>query len=78
MLALRTGSAPGLRRRGRPAGTTVDLPSGFEVCRVAFSDLWSAAEEISRYGADVVVLEPSELRELVVRGLTAVAASGAA
>jgi proteasome accessory factor B len=78
LLALRTGSAPGLRRRGHPAGTDLDLPSGFEVCTVAFSDLWSAAEEISRYGADVVVLEPAELRELVVRGLAAVAAAGAA
>jgi proteasome accessory factor B len=78
VLALRAGSAPGLRRRGRPATTTMDLPSGFEVCRVAFSDLWSAAEEISRHGADVVVLEPAELRELVVRGLTAVAATAAA
>jgi proteasome accessory factor B len=78
LLALRAGTAPGLRRRGHPAGTDLDLPSGFEVCTVAFSDLWSAAEEISRYAADVVVLEPAELRELVVRGLTAVAAAGAA
>jgi proteasome accessory factor B len=78
VLALRAGSAAGLRRRGRPATTTMDLPNGFEVCRVAFSDLWSAAEEISRHGADVVVLEPAELRELVVRGLTAVAATAAA
>jgi proteasome accessory factor B len=72
LLALRSGSAGALRRRGRPASTDVTLPSGFDVLAVGFGDLWSAAEEISRYGADVVVLEPVELRELVVRGLTAV------
>ena len=78
LLALRSGSAAGLRRRGRPGCTDVELPSGFDVVSVAFSDLWSAAEEISRYGAEVVVLEPAELRELVVRGLTQVARAGAA
>ena len=72
LLALRSGSVGVLRRRGQPASTDVDLPSGFDVLTVGFSDLWSAAEEISRYGADVVVLEPADLRELVVRGLTAV------
>jgi proteasome accessory factor B len=78
VLALRSGNAAALRRRGRPATTELDLPGGFDVCSVPFSDLWSAAEEISRYGADVVVLEPAELRELVVNGLTAVARTGAA
>jgi proteasome accessory factor B len=73
LLALRAGRAPGLRRRGRPGSTDVALPVGFEVHVVAFSDRWSAAEEICRYGADAVVLEPAELRELVVQGLTALA-----
>jgi proteasome accessory factor B len=45
------------------------------VYAVGFGDLHSAAEEITQYAADVVVLEPAELRELVVRGLTAVAES---
>jgi proteasome accessory factor B len=84
VLALRTGRAPGLRRRGRSSSTDLALPQGFDVHVVAFSDLRSAAEEICRYGADVVVLEPAELRERVVQGLVAVArtarvpASGAA
>jgi proteasome accessory factor B len=78
VLALRSGNAAALRRRGRPATTALNLPSGFDVCSVPFSDLWAAAEEISRCGADVVVLEPAELRELVVNGLTAVARTGAA
>ena len=45
------------------------------VYAVAFGDLHSAAEEITQHGADVVVLEPAELRDFVVRGLTAVAES---
>jgi len=78
LLAIRTGRAPALRRRGGPATTHVGLPSGFEVCTVAFGDLSSAAEEICRHASDVVVLEPVELRELVVAGLRAVAGRGAA
>ena len=77
VLALRAGRAPGLRRRGRPGRTDVALPTGFEVHVVAFSDLGSATEEICRYGADVVVLEPAGLRERVVEGLAAVARSAA-
>lgn len=77
VLALRPGRAPGLCRRGRPGRTDVVLPAGFEVHVVAFSDLGSAAEEICRYGADVVVLEPVGLRERVVEGLAAVARTAA-
>ena len=75
VLAIRAGKAPGLARRGEPATTNVKLPAGFAVHVVGFGDLHSAAEEITQYAADVVVLEPAELRELVVRGLTAVAES---
>jgi proteasome accessory factor B len=42
---------------------------------VSFGDLHSAAEEITQHAADVVVLEPAELRDFVVRGLMAVAQS---
>ena len=75
VLAIRAGKAPGLARRGEPATSQVKLPPGFAVYAVGFSDLHSAAEEITQYAADVVVLEPAELREQVVRGLTAVAES---
>src|SRR5215213_8920488 len=67
LLAIRAGKAPALARRAEPAG--------FGVYAVGFTDLHSAAEEITQYAADVVVLEPAELRDLVVRGLTAVAES---
>jgi proteasome accessory factor B len=75
LLAIRTGKAPALARRGEPASTDVELPVGFAVYAVGFGDLHSAADEIIQYAADVVVLEPAELRDLVVRGLTAVAES---
>ena len=75
LLAIRAGKAPALARRGEPAATDVKLPAGFVVYEVAFGDLHSAAEEITQYAADVVVLEPAELRDFVVRGLTAVAGS---
>ena len=75
LLAIRAGKAPALARRGEPAATDAKLPAGFVVYEVAFGDLHSAAEEITQYAADVVVLEPAELRDFVVRGLTAVAGS---
>jgi proteasome accessory factor B len=78
VLGIRVGKAPALARRGEPSTSDVKLPAGFAVYAVGFGDLHSAAEEITQYAADVVVLEPAELRELVVRGLTAVAESVAA
>ena len=90
LLAIRTGRAPALARRGQPQGSVrsrgnaprspqgveTDLPGGFEVLAVAYGDLWSLAEEIRQHGADIVVLEPAELRDAVIRGLTAVARTG--
>jgi proteasome accessory factor B len=75
LLAIRSGKAPALSRRGEPASSDVNLPPGFAVYAVGFGDLHSAADEITQFAADVVVLEPVELRDLVVRGLTAVAES---
>jgi proteasome accessory factor B len=75
-LAVRSGKAPSLYRRGRPATTTRSLPAGFEVVTVGYSDLWTQAEEVARYGADVVVLEPAELRQLVIRHLSGVVSRG--
>ncbi len=57
---------------------TLPLPSGFDVIGVSFTDLYAAAEEITQHAADVLVLEPIELRELVLKGLKAVADSAAA
>jgi proteasome accessory factor B len=81
-VAVRTGKGPTLRRRGRPAevtggdtpGPEVRLPIGFETLTVGFSDLHTLAEEIVRYGADAVVLDPPELRRRVLDMLGRVAA----
>ncbi|MET0693119.1 MAG: WYL domain-containing protein [Propionibacteriaceae bacterium] len=72
-LAVRSGKAPTFRRRGRPASTEVVLPAGFDVFAIGYSDVWTMAEDVARYAADVLVLEPKELREQVVHNLTAVA-----
>lgn len=75
-LAVRAGKAPTLRRRGRPAAGPG--PAGFEVVEVGFSEPQALAEEICRHGADVLVLDPPELRRAVLAGLRAVAGTGAA
>ncbi len=73
VLAVRAGKAPSLRRRGTPATTEVELPAGFEVVEVGFSEIYPMAEEIGRHAADVVVLDPPELRKQVIAGLRAIA-----
>jgi proteasome accessory factor B len=78
VVAIRSGRAISFRRRARPTTTDVDLPAGFEVYAVGYSDTWTLAEEVARYAADVVVIEPLEARERVIRNLRAVAAQGAA
>jgi proteasome accessory factor B len=78
VVALRSGRGPTLRRRGRPASTDVPLPAGFETLEVRFSDLRTLAEEIVRYGADAVVLDPPELRQQVMEMLTRVTATSQA
>ncbi len=77
-LAIRAGKAPSIRRRAHRTSTSRVLPAGFEVYTVGYSDPWTFSQEAARYAADVVVLEPAELRELVIGGLTAVASRGGA
>jgi proteasome accessory factor B len=88
-VAVRTGKGPTLRRRARPAAADdagengrsrpgdLRLPVGFETLTVGFSDLHTLAEEIVRYGADAVVLDPPELRRRVLDMLGRVATSAA-
>jgi proteasome accessory factor B len=73
ILAVRSGKAPTFRRHGRPATSEVSLPAGFDVFAIGFSDTYTMAEDVARYAADVLVLEPAELREQVLRNLGAVA-----
>jgi proteasome accessory factor B len=73
VVAVRAGKGPTLRRRGTPASTSIGLPSGFEVYAVGYGDLRTMVEEITRYAADVIVLEPAELRDAVRHSLRQVA-----
>jgi proteasome accessory factor B len=76
LIAIRTGKGPTLRRRGRPAADTPAdgrPPVGFEVLTVGYADLRTMAEEVVRYGADAVVLDPPELRRRVLDMLGRVA-----
>jgi proteasome accessory factor B len=76
LLAIRSGRAQALARRGEPASSDAPRPNGFDVFAVPYADLWRISEEISPHGADVVVLAPVELRDHVIRGLSAVAGTG--
>ena len=73
VLALRAGKAPTLRRRGRRVPTQQALPGGFETYAVGFADLRTLADEVTQHAADVVVVDPPELREAVIGSLRAVA-----
>ena len=83
-VAVRAGKGPTLRRRSRPVGDEqaatavgdLSLPAGFEILDVGFSDLRTLAEEVVRYGADAIVLDPPELRARALQMLTAVATVG--
>ncbi len=73
LLGVRAGRAPSLRRRGERVDPIRALPENFETVAVGYSELHPIAEEIGQYGPDVIVLEPVELRDLVIAGLRAVA-----
>ncbi len=73
LLAVRTGRAQPLSRRGDPVAAEYGLPAGFAVYAVPFAGLYTLGEEILQYAADVVVLEPVELRDSVIQRLRAVA-----
>jgi proteasome accessory factor B len=75
VVAIRSGKAPALARRAEPmdlASAGIELPGGFAVYRVGYTEVRHLAEEIARYAADVVVVQPLELRQAVIDHLTAV------
>jgi proteasome accessory factor B len=63
-LLVRQGSALGLRRRTRAAGT--GAPEGWDAVELDFARDGSLAEDLLSYGDDVVVLAPPDLRAAVV------------
>jgi len=77
-VAVRRTKAPQLRRRGQPVAEPVaslTLPEGFEVFEVGYSSTSTFVEEVASLAADVVVLEPADLRDQVILHLQTVAAA---
>ncbi len=74
LLRVRHGAGYGLRRYARPAGPGQPVPAGWDLIEAPFSDVGWYAEHIASFGADVVVLEPADLREAVITQLKGVLA----
>jgi proteasome accessory factor B len=63
-LRIRSGAGHSLRRHA--IATAPDAEPGWDVVEWPFSDLSWSSEHIASFGADVVVLEPMDLREAVI------------
>jgi proteasome accessory factor B len=63
-LLVRQGAAYGLRRQAAPVSE--EAPSGWDRVEVSYGRTDAMADEVLGYGADVVVLEPAEVRAMVV------------
>ena len=81
LLRVRSGRAVSLRRRAEPvpaadpaAGTA---RPGWDLVRLRIGEVTMLADELAGYGADVVALDPPELRDAVVRRLRAALAEQA-
>jgi len=76
-LRIRSGTGYGLRRRAisdQPAATSGSEGGQWDLVRTRFSDAGWYADYIAMFGADVVVVEPVDLREAVIRKLKGVLA----
>lgn len=67
----RPGRGHGLRRRA----SAVESADGWDRLTIPYGDAGRLADEVLSYGADVVVVEPAEAIDTVVRRLTALANS---
>ena len=72
-LRLRQGAAYGLRRQASSDQPDPDHP-GWDLAVVEFSDTSWHADSIASFGADVVVIEPADLRDAVIGKLKGVLA----
>jgi proteasome accessory factor B len=70
---VRQGAAHGLRRHAQPATGPGAGRVGWDRLRVTYGASEALADELLGYGADVVVLDPEEVRESVLRRLREVA-----
>ncbi len=67
VLRVRVGAGNSLRRRARTVG---EVDEHWSLVDLDFTDPEQMADEVSGFGASVVVEQPAELREAVVRRLT--------
>jgi len=75
-LVVRQGAAYGLRRQATPLSD--EAPPGWDRVEVPYGRTDAMADEVLGYGADVVVEEPGDLRDLVIGRLRQVAGTGVA
>ncbi len=66
VLRVRSGAGHTLRRRARTIG---EIDDNWSLLDVDFADAEAFADEISSFGPDVLVEQPLQLREAVVRRL---------
>jgi proteasome accessory factor B len=69
---VRRGAGHGLRRHAVSAEP--DVEPGWDRLQVRFSDSGWFSEQVASFGADVVVIEPPDLRDAVIRRLKGVLA----
>jgi len=67
VLRIRSGTGHGLRRH--ELSTRPDPEPGWDLVEVSYSDAGWWSEHIASFGADVVVLEPADLRDAVISRL---------
>ena len=67
-MRVRRGCGYGLRRRA----VTAQQGDGWDLLTVPYADSSVLADEVAGYGADVVLIEPDEVRRRVVDRLRAV------
>lgn len=65
LLRIRSGAGYGLRRQATRVGPDTGAP-GWDLAELNFTDPGWWSEQLASFGADVVVLEPSDLRDAVI------------
>jgi proteasome accessory factor B len=70
LLRVRAGAGHGLRRYADRI--TADRQPGWDLVELSYTDTVWSSEHIASFGADVVVLEPSDLRDAVIGRLKGV------
>jgi proteasome accessory factor B len=72
LLRIRAGAGHGLRRHA--VSVEPDEVPGWDIAELTFTDSGWWSEQLASYGADVVVLEPTDLRDAVIGRLKGVLA----